>query len=124
MSEAPERIEREMFEIRSDMASDMTDLRKHIDPQVVAEQVRQTIRQRLQEAVNRIKATLRAKRQEFFDSAKHQLSLAREAGEKRDPGPLTDAVKSDPRPFALLVIVLTITLLMARKMTGGRGDRE
>ncbi len=124
MSEAPERIEREMFEIRSDMASDMTDLRKHIDPQVVAEQVRQTIRQRLQEAVNRLKATLRAKRQEFLDSAKHQLSLAREAGEKRDPGPLTDAVKSDPRPFALLVIVLTITLLMARKMTGGRGDQE
>ncbi len=124
MSEAPERIEREMFEIRSDMASDMTDLRKHIDPQVVAKQVRQTVRQRLQEAVNRLKATLRAKRQEFLDSAKHQLSLAREAGEKRDPGPLTDAVKSDPRPFALLVIVLTITLLMARKMTGGRGDQE
>ena len=124
MSEAPERIEREMFEIRSDMASDMTDLRKHVDPQVVAEQVRQNIRQRLQEAVNRLKATLRAKRQEFFDSAKHQLSLAREAGEKRDPGPLTDAVKSDPRPFALLVIVLTITLLMARKMTGGRGVQE
>jgi uncharacterized coiled-coil DUF342 family protein len=124
MSEAPERIEREMFEIRSDMASDMTDLRKHVDPQVVAEQVRQNIRQRLQEVINRIKATLRAKRQEFFDSAKHQLSLAREAGEKRDPGPLTDAVKSDPRPFALLVIVLTITLLMARKMTGGRGDQE
>jgi|SRR5918997_3136747 uncharacterized coiled-coil DUF342 family protein len=124
MSEAPERIEREMFEIRSDMASDMTDLRKHVDPQVVAEQVRQNIRQRLQEVINRIKATLRAKRQEFFDSAKHQLSLAREAGEKRDPGPLTDAVKSDPRPFALLVIVLTITLLMARKMIGGRGDQE
>jgi uncharacterized protein DUF3618 len=124
MSEAPERIEREMFEIRSDMASDMTDLRKHVDPQVVAEQVRQNIRQRLQEVIIRIKATLRAKRQEFFDSAKHQLSLAREAGEKRDPGPLTDAVKSDPRPFALLVIVLTITLLMARKMTGGRGDQE
>jgi uncharacterized coiled-coil DUF342 family protein len=124
MSEAPERIEREMFEIRSDMASDMTDLRKHVDPQVVTEQVRQNIRQRLQEVINRIKATLRAKRQEFFDSAKHQLSLAREAGEKRDPGPLTDAVKSDPRPFALLVIVLTITLLMARKMTGGRGDQE
>jgi hypothetical protein len=124
MSEAPERIEREMFEIRSDMASDMTDLRKHVDPQVVAEQVRQNIRQRLQEVINRTKATLRAKRQEFFDSAKHQLSLAREAGEKRDPGPLTDAVKSDPRPFALLVIVLTITLLMARKMTGGRGDQE
>ncbi len=124
MSEAPERIEREMFEIRSDMASDMTDLRKHIEPQVVTERVKQTVRQRLQEAVTRLKAALKAKRQEFLDSAKHQFSLAREAGEKRDPGPLTDAVKSDPRPFALLVIVLTITLLMARKMTGGRGDQD
>ncbi len=124
MSEEPERIEREMFEIRSDMASDMTDLRKHIDPQVVTEQVKQTIRQRLQEAVARLKANLKAKQQEFLDSAKHQFSLAREAGEKRDPGPLTDAVKSDPRPLVLLAILLTVTLLMARKMTGGRGDDQ
>jgi hypothetical protein len=123
MSEEPERIEREMFEIRSDMASDMTDLRQHIDPQVVTEQVKQTIRQRLQEAVGRLKANLKAKRQEFLDSAMHQFSLAREAGEKGNPGPLTDAVKSDPRPLVLLAILLVFTLLMARKMTGGRGDQ-
>ena len=120
MSETPERIEREMFEIRSSMASDMTDLRKHIEPQVVAEQVKRTIRQRLQETLARIKANLKAKQQEFLDSAKHQLSLAREAGEKRDPTPLTDAVRSDPRPLALLAILLALTLLMARKMTGDR----
>ena len=124
MSETPERIEREMFEIRSGMASDMTDLRLRIEPQVVTERVKQTIRQRLQEAVARIKANLRAKRQEFLDSAKNQLSLARQAGEKRDPGPLTDAVKSDPRPLALLAIVLAVTLLMARKVTGNRGDQD
>ena len=122
MSETPERIEREMFEIRSNMSPDVTDLRKHIEPQVVAEQVKRTIRQRLQEALARIKANLKAKQQEFLDSAKHQLSLAREAGEKRDPTPLTDAVRSDPRPLALLAILLALTLLMARKMTGG--DRE
>ena len=122
MSEEPERIEREMFEIRSDMASDMTDLRQHIEPQVLTERVKETIRQRIQEAVARLKAALKVKQQEFLDSAKHQFSLAREAGEKRDPGPLTDAVKSDPRPFDVLVVLLTVTLLMARKM-GGRGDQ-
>ncbi len=123
MSEEPERIEREMFEIRSDMASDMTDLRQHIEPQVLTERVKETIRQRLQEAVARLKAALKVKQQEFLDSAKHQFSLAREAGEKRDPAPLTDAVKSDPRPFAVLVVLLTVTLLMVRKMGGGRGDQ-
>ena len=124
MSETPERIEREMFEIRSGMTSDMTDLRKHIEPQVVTERVKQTVRQRLQEGVARIKANLTAKQQEFLDSAKYQLSWAREAGEKRDPSPLTDAVKSDPRPLVLLAILLAVTLLMTRKMTGGRGDQE
>ena len=122
MSETPERIEREMFEIRSNMSPDITDLRKHIEPQVVAEQVKRTIRQRLQEAFARIKASLKAKQQELLDSAKHQLSLAREAGEKRDPTPLTDAVRSDPRPLALLAILLALTLLMARKMTGGNRE--
>lgn len=124
MSETPERIEREMFEIRSNMASDITDLRKHIEPQVVAEQVKKTIRQRLQEAVARVKANLRAKQQEFIDSAKHQLSLAREAGEKGDPSSLTDAVRSDPRPLVLLTILLVATLLMARKVSGGRSDQD
>jgi len=124
MSEEPERIEREMFEIRSGMTSDMTDLRKHIEPQVVTERVKQTVRQRLQEGVARIKANLKAKQQEFLDSANYQLSLAREVGEKRDPSPLTDAVKSDPRPLVLLAILLAVTLLMTRKMTGGRGDQD
>jgi hypothetical protein len=124
MSETPERIEREMFEIRSGMTSDMTDLRKHIEPQVVTERVKQTVRQRLQEVVARIKANVKAKQQEFLDSAKYQLSSAREAGEKRDPSPLTDAVKSDPRPLVLLAILLAVTLLMTRKMTGGRGDQD
>jgi hypothetical protein len=124
VSETPERIEREMFEIRSGMASDMTDLRQHVDPQVVAEQVKQTVSQRLQEALARVKAALKAKQQEFVDSTKHQLSLAREAGENRDPTPLTDAVKSDPRPLALLAILLAVTLLTVRKLTGGRGDQD
>ena len=123
MSETPERIEREMFEIRAEMAPDMTDLRKHVEPQVIAEQVKQTVRQRLQAAVNRIKANLRAKQQELVDSAKRQMNLARKVGENGDTAPLTDAVRSDPRPLILLAITLAVTLLTVRKVAGG-GSQE
>ena len=121
MSERPERIEREMFEIRTRMSPDMTDLRKHIEPQVVAEQVKRTIRQRIQDAVERVKANLRAKQQELVDSAKSQFELARKVGENGDTAPLTDAVRSDPRPLVLFSVLLAMTLFMARKITGGRG---
>ena len=117
MSEIPERIEREMFEIRSRMSSDMTDLRQHVEPQVVAERVKQTASQRLREAWGRIRANL-------LESAKRQFFLVREAGEKRDPSRLTDAVRRDPRPFVLLAILLVVTLLMARRVAGNRGDRD
>ena len=124
MSETPERIEREMFEIRSRMAPDMVDLRKHVEPQAVAEQVKRTARQRLRDAANRVKANLKAKQQELLDSAKRQLSLARKVGENGDTTPLTDAVRSDPRPLALLAILLTVTLFTARKMTSNRGNQD
>jgi len=123
MSETPERIEREMYEIRARMSPDMTDLRKHVEPQVVAEQVKQTVRQRLQDAVNRVKANLKARQQELINSAKRQLSLARKVPENGDTAPLTDAVKSDPRPLILLAVLLAVTLLTARKLTGG-GSQE
>ena len=123
MSETPERIEREMFEIRAQMAPDMTDLRQHIEPQVVAEQVKQTVRQRLQDVVNRVKANVRAKQQELIDSAKRQANLARKAGENRDTAPLTDAVRSDPRPLILLAVAVAVTLLTVRKVAGG-GSQE
>jgi len=124
MSETPERIEREMFEIRSRMSPDMADLRKHVEPQVVAEQVKQTVRQRLRQAVDRAKANLNAKRQELVVSFNRQLSLARKVPKNGDTAPLTEAVKSDPRPLFLLAILLTGTLLMARKVVGGWGDQE
>jgi hypothetical protein len=122
VSETPERIEREMFEIRARMSPDMTDLRQHIEPQVVAEQVKQTVRQRLQDVVNRVKANLKARQQELVDSAKRQVSLARKVPENGDTAPLTDAVKSDPRPLIILAILLAVTLLTARKLTGGGGQ--
>jgi hypothetical protein len=123
MSETPERIEREMFEIRAEMAPDMTDLRKHVEPQVIAEQVKQTVRQRLQAAVNRVKANLKAKQQELVDSAKRQMNLARKVGENGDTASLTDAVRSDPRPLILLAVTLAVTLLTVRKVAGG-GSQE
>ncbi len=123
MSETPERIEREMFEIRAGMAPDMTDLRKHVEPKVIAEQVKQTVRQRLQAAVNRVKANLKAKQQELVDSAKRQVNLARKVGENGDTAPLTDAVRSDPRPLILLAVALAVTLLTVRKVAGG-GSQE
>ena len=120
MSETPERIEREMYEIRSRMSPDMDDLRKHIEPQVIAEQVKKTVRQRLQEAMNRLKANLKVLPQELVGSAKRQLFLARKAGGDGNPATITDAVRNDPRPLILLAVLLVVTLLMARKVTGNR----
>ena len=122
MNEIPERIEREMFEIRSRMAPDVHDLKQHVSPKVIGEQVKQTARQRVSDAVNRVKSTLRSRQQGLTDSAKRQIDSAREAGRKRDPSAFTEAVKSDPMPLALLAIMLAVTLLMARKVTNGKGD--
>jgi hypothetical protein len=77
MSETPERIEQEMFEIRSRMSPDINDLREHIQSQIVAEQVKQTLRQRLLQAADRGKANLKAKQQDLAYSAKRPLSLVR-----------------------------------------------
>ena len=77
MSEKPERLEREMFEIRSYMTPDINDLRKHLESQIVAKQVKQTIRQRLSKAADRGKANLKAKQQDASDSTRRSLSLLR-----------------------------------------------
>ena len=77
MSETPERIERQMSEIRSRVSLDINDLRKHLESQKVAEQVKQTIRQRLSEVAGRGKANLKAKHQDLASSTKRSLSLAR-----------------------------------------------
>jgi len=113
----PERIEREMFEIRSKMEPDVVDLKKHVEPQVVAERVKKTVRERIQDAIQRVKANLAARGRELLDSGKRQLELAGKAGRERDPGPFTDAVKSDPRPMAILAVLLALTLLTLRKAT-------
>ena len=121
MSERPERIEREMYEIRSRMEPDVQDLKQHTNPKVIGEQVKRTVRQRVRDAVNRARSRLMSAQQGFVDSVRRQVDSAREAGRKRDPSAFTDAVKSDPKPLALLAIVLTLTLLMARKAANGKG---
>lgn len=115
MTEIPERIEREMFEIRSHMAPDVQDLRKHTEPQVIGKQVGEKVR-------DRIKVAATGFARGVANSAKHQAEKAREAGEKRDPAPFTDAVKSDPRPLILLAVVLALTLMVGRKITSGRSE--
>ena len=109
MSEIPERVEREMFEIRSRMAPDVRDLKQHVNPQVVGKKAKDRVRDT---AVNFGKGLL--------DSAKRQAGLAREAGQKRDPSTLTEGVKSDPRPLILLAVLTTLVLMVARKATNGR----
>lgn len=113
-----------MFEIRSSMEPDAKDLAQHVQPQVVAEQVKTTIRQRVQNTTQSAKTNLKARGQELVDSAKRQASMVRKAGESKDPAPFTDAVRSDPRPMVLLAIVLALTLMMVRKVAGGRRDRD
>ena len=77
MSETPERIEREMFEIRRGMSADVEDLSQHVESHVVAEQVRRSVGQRLRQGAERGKANLKANQQDLADSAKSSLSLAR-----------------------------------------------
>lgn len=117
MSETPERIQREMFEIRSRMSSDVVDLRKHLEPQALKEHARETARERLRGISNRYKARLEEKQRAFRDSAAFQLSLARKTAETRDPAPLADAVRSDPKPFAVLAVLLAVCLTIVRRAT-------
>ncbi len=115
MSEIPERIEREMFEIRSRMGPDVRDLRQHVDPKLVTRRLTDRIKERIRGALNRVGGGL-------LDSAKRQVDLAREAGRKGNPSAFTDAVKSDPRPMIVLAVALAATLLAARKISNGREE--
>jgi hypothetical protein len=110
MSEIPERIEREMFEIRSRMAPDVRDLRQHVDPKVVSKQVGTRIKER-------IRSTLTSVGKGLLDSGRRQVDAVREASRKRNPSPFTDAVKSDPRPMILLAVALAATLMAARRIS-------
>jgi hypothetical protein len=115
MSEIPERIEREMFEIRSRLGPDVRDLKKHVEPQEIAKRTSTRIRDQVKGALRRFGRSLR-------DSASRQAKLLGEAGRNGDPAPLTDAVKSDPRPLILLTISLAVTLMAVRKISNGRGE--
>ena len=63
-----------MFEIRSRMTPDIDNLRKHLEPQIVAEQVKQTIGQRLGQAADRGRANLKVKQQAVTNSTRRSLS--------------------------------------------------
>jgi hypothetical protein len=113
MSEIPERIEREMFEIRGRMSPDMTDLKRHTAPKVVGQRVSGTIKSRIKGAVSGLGKSIAA-------SARRQARAAGEAGREKDPSRFTSEVKSDPRPLVILALIMTISLMMVRKVTNGR----
>jgi hypothetical protein len=112
VSEIPERIEREMFEIRSRMAPDLRDLRRHVEPRVVVQQTKEKAKARLKETLSRLGRSV-------AESARRQALLAREAGRKRNPAVFTDAVKSDPRPMILLAVALAAAAMVVRRISGG-----
>jgi membrane protein len=60
--EAPERIEHEMSEIRSQMSSDLSNLREHVEPQAIKERLKQNLWKRLCGILNSAKHTLRRRR--------------------------------------------------------------
>lgn len=109
----PEHIEREMFEIRTRLDPDMRDLKKHLQPSVIADQTKKNIRDRIKTVLNRGKGRLKEQQRGLRDSAEFQYSLVRKAGQERDAAPLTDAVRNDPRPLVLLAIVLTVIMSLA-----------
>jgi hypothetical protein len=113
VNEIPERIEREMFEIRSRMAPDVRDLRQHVDPKVVTKQLTTRIKER-------VRGVLTGTGRGLLDSARRQVGAIRESGRKGNPSAITDAVKSDPRPLILLAVALAATLMAARKISNGR----
>jgi Protein of unknown function (DUF3618) len=117
MSEIPERIEREMFEIRSRMGPDVRDLKKHVEPQVIAKRTSTKVKDRVRGALTRFGRSLR-------ESASRQAKMIGEAGRRRNTAPFTDAVKSDPRPLILLAISLAVTLMAARKISNGREEEQ
>ena len=55
----PERMEREMSEIRNGMAPGLSDLREHVEPQAIKEQIKRSLRERLREVLNSAKQALR-----------------------------------------------------------------
>ncbi len=115
MSEIPERIEREMFEIRSRMAADVQDLRKHTEPQVIGKRIGARIKER-------VRGIFTGAGRGLLDSTRRQADAVREAGRKRNPSAFTDAVKSDPRPLIILAIALAATLMAARRISNGREE--
>jgi membrane protein len=55
----PERIQREMSEIRNRLAPGLSDLREHVEPQAIKEQIKRSLRERLREVLNSAKQALR-----------------------------------------------------------------
>ena len=113
---SPEHIERQMFEIRTRLDPDMQDLKKHLQPKVIADQAKSTARERAQRIATQLKTRLKDQQRDLQDSAEFQYSLARKAANDRDTAPLSDAVRNDPRPTIALAAAIVTLLALARRV--------
>ena len=126
MQETPahfEDIEKEMAEIRSRMASDLTDLRKHAEPRMVKEQAKQNLRERLRGILDPPKTTLERQHTGTLKSVEKQVGLVWEAGKepgRRSLSRVAKSIRTDPRPLAALTVLGTAIALVARKISGSR----
>ena len=119
-----EDIEKEMAEIRSRMASNLTDLRQHAEPRTVKAQVKQNLRERLQGVLDPAKTALKRQQTGALQSTEKQADLVREAGkepERRSLSRAARAVREDPRPSAALSVLGTAIGLAVRRIRG-KGD--
>ncbi len=114
-------IEKEMAEIRSRMASDLTDLRQHAEPRMVKAQMKQNLRERLQGVLDSAKTALERQRAGALQSTEKQADLVREAG--REPGRrslsrVARAVREDPGPLAPMSVLGSAFTRAVRRIRG------
>ena len=119
-----EDIEKEMAEIRSRMASNLTDLRQHAEPRTVKAQVKQNLRERLQGVLDPAKTTLKRQQTGGLQPTEKQADLGGEAGkepERRSLSRVARADREDPRPPAALSVLGTAIGLAVRRIRGKGG---
>jgi hypothetical protein len=107
--ETPERledIEKEMSEIRSRTASDLSDLRKHAEPRVVKERIEQALRKRLRGIPGLPK---RVPERSGIPRPEDWIRAAREAARR------------DPRPLVSLAALAAVAVFIARRASGKNG---
>ena len=120
---APGQIEREMSGIRSQVASDLLDLRKRVGPQAVKERVERSIRERLRDvAFGPLGPSLESQQGQVLQpGGKEQVRLVLEAGRAYYPFRwVAQAAKSNPRSFVILAGLAAVVAALIRRHSKSR----